>query len=72
MTNISDQYNHDTSNIVTTTPVTETVRIADSKLVALEQQVRQQQQEIAQLHRAMTRLKNDVSDIVTALQNRRG
>jgi peptidoglycan hydrolase CwlO-like protein len=46
------------------------IRSVDSMVKQLQETVNLQHQEIMKLHRDITRLKNDISDIVTTLRGR--
>lgn len=66
-----DQYNHDTTGVMAvSTPVTETVKVSDTKMQMLEEQVKSLQLLTHKMQRDITRLKDQISDLAGAIQRR--
>ena len=64
MSDINDQYNHDTSDILVVDPTkAKEVRTHDSKIVSLEEQISTLANESQRLRRDITRLKDQISDL---------
>jgi len=73
MTDIKDQYNHDTSGLMPAPTAKETTMSVDGKVRRLEEQLVSQEHEIARLHRDIGKLKDAVSSLEsTVFKLRRG
>ena len=58
------------ANPVKVSAETKHIQSVESKLKQLQENFNIQQQEIAKLHRDISRLKSDISDLVTVIRNR--